>query len=83
MDIPFVVNFVFLSQEGEEILDKQFQARCFSIPRKGELVIPMSGSAKVVVTDVFYTLIESEAFPGQLMMVPTVVLEEPDASKTN
>jgi uncharacterized protein (DUF433 family) len=70
------VNFVYLGPEGEEVPDKQFQARCSALPRVGEIVIPMAGSPRVVVTDVYHKLGQSAAFPGELILVPTVVLEE-------
>jgi hypothetical protein len=77
-DIPFPINFAFIGKDGEEIPDKEFQARCYCVPRKGELVVPMAGSPEVIVTDVIYRLIKSTAFPGEMIMVPTVVLEEPN-----
>jgi uncharacterized protein (DUF433 family) len=73
------VNFVYLGPEGEEVPDRQFQARCSALPRVGEKVLPMAGSPQVVVTDVYYKLGESTAFPGELVLVPTVVLEEVNA----
>jgi uncharacterized protein (DUF433 family) len=76
MNSPLPVNFVYLGPEGEEVPDKQFQARCSALPRVGEFVIPMVGSPRVVVTDVYHKLGKSTAFPGELISVPTVVLEE-------
>ena len=80
MNSPMPVNFVYLGPEGEEVPDKQFQARCSALPRVGEIVIPMTGSPRVVVTDVYYKLGTSTAFPGELILVPTVVLEEAQAA---
>jgi uncharacterized protein (DUF433 family) len=74
------VNFVYLGPEGEEVPDKQFQARCSALPGVGEIVVPMVGSASVVVTDVYHKLGQSKAFPGELILVPTVVLEEVKAA---
>ncbi len=79
MNAPMPVNFVYLGPEGEEVPDKQFQARCSALPRVGEVVIPMAGSPRVVVTDVYHKLGQSTAFPGELILVPTVVLEEAKA----
>ena len=76
MSEPTPVNFVYLGPEGEEVPDKQFQARCLALPRVGEIVIPMAGSPRVVVTDVSHKLGPSQAFPGELILIPTVVLEE-------
>jgi uncharacterized protein (DUF433 family) len=74
------VNFVYLGPEGEEVPDKQFQARCSALPRAGEIIVPMAGSARVVVTDVYHKLGHSTAFPGELILIPTVVLEEVNAA---
>src|SRR5690349_10471484 len=79
MNAPMPVNFVYLGPEGEEVPDKQFQARCSALPRVGEIVMPMAGSSRVVVTDVYHKLGQSTAFPGELILVPTVVLEEAKA----
>jgi uncharacterized protein (DUF433 family) len=76
MNAPVPVNFVYLGPEGEEVPDKQFEARCSALPRVGEILIPMAGSPRVVVTDVYHKLGQSKAFPGELILVPTVVLEE-------
>jgi uncharacterized protein (DUF433 family) len=76
MNEPTPVNFVYLGPDGEEVPDKQFRARCWPIPRVGEMIIPMAGSPRVVVTDVYHRLSQSTAYPGELILVPTVVLEE-------
>jgi uncharacterized protein (DUF433 family) len=78
MNSPMPVNFVYLGPEGEEVPDKQFQARCSTLPRLGEIIIPMAGSPQVVVTDVYHKLGKSTA--GELILVPTVVLEEVKAA---
>jgi hypothetical protein len=70
------VNFVYLGPYGEGIPDKQFQARCWVLPRVGEFIIPMADSPRVFVIEVWYKLGKSTAFPGELILVPTVVLEE-------
>jgi uncharacterized protein (DUF433 family) len=74
------INFVYLGPEGEEVPDKQFQARCSSLPRIGEIILPMAGSPRVVVVGVYHKLGQSTTFPGELVLVPTVVLEEVPAA---
>jgi uncharacterized protein (DUF433 family) len=80
MNPSMPVNFVYLGPEGQEVPDKQFQARCPALPRVGEVVIPMAGGPRVVVTDVYHKLEQSTAFPGELVLVPTVVVEEARAA---
>ena len=76
MNSHMPVNFVYLGPDGEELLDKQISARCWGLPRVGEFIIPEAGSPRVIVTEVYHKLGKSTAFPGELISVPTVVLEE-------
>jgi uncharacterized protein (DUF433 family) len=76
MNEPMLINFVFVGQEGDELPDQQFQGRGLALPRVGDILIPMAGGLRVVVKRVYHKLEQSKAIPAEMILVPTVVLQE-------
>ena len=75
-EIP--VRFVYLGDDGREHLDTEFDAICVSVPRVGEMVIPDSGSNKVVVHSVYHRFVLNEDMDASRpVQYITVVLREP------
>jgi hypothetical protein len=75
-EIP--VRFIYLAPDGQEDLDRQFDAICLSVPRIGEIVVPQAGSPKVVVHQVYHKFIKNEAMNTErFVQYITVVLKEP------
>ena len=74
-EIP--VRFIYLAPDGQEELDRQFDAICSSVPRIGETVVPQAGSKKVIVHNVYHKFIKNEAMDSKLFVqYITVVLKE-------
>jgi hypothetical protein len=80
MNLLMPVNFVYLGPGGEEVPEKPFQARCSALPRVGEVIMSGGGRSRVVITEVYYKPGQSTDFPGELTLVPPVVLEEVGAA---
>lgn len=74
-EIP--LKFVYLGPDGEEHLDKEFEALCVSVPRVGEVVVPQARSERVMVDKVYHKFIKNEAMSDtQFVQYITVVLKE-------
>ena len=74
-EIP--VRFVYLAPNGQEELNRQFDAICLSMPRIGETIVPQAGSPKVIVHNVYHKFIKNEAMDSErFIQYITVVLKE-------
>jgi len=74
-EIP--VRFVYLAPDGQEELNRQFDAICLAVPRIGETVVPQAGSPKVIVHNVYHKFIKNEAMDSKLFVqYITVVLKD-------
>ena len=65
-EIP--VRFIYLAPDGQEELNRQFDAICLSVPRIGETVVPQAGSNKVRVHNVYHKFIKNEAMDSKLFI---------------
>jgi len=75
-EIP--VRLIYIAPDGQEYLDRQFDAICLSVPRIGETVVPVAGSPKVIVHNVYHKFIKNEAMDKErFTQYITVVLKEP------
>jgi len=69
---------VYIASDGQEDLDRQFDAICLAVPRIGETVVPQAGSEKVIVHNVYHKFIKNEAMDKErFVQYITVVLKEP------